>query len=156
MQVEQLLDLRICSVQQGEPLPEHLLAEPGCDLLRVYEPTAEQRKLLEPLGFVYKPEALFWLRPVEASSEEYFRSLGYKTRQHVRQAIKSVEASCQVHVDWQLDERRMEDWLALYRRHIATLVRGIDIAGHDYSTLLAEPERFLGIFLSYEGKLVAG
>lgn len=156
MQVEQLLDLRICSFQKGEALPERLLADPGCDLLRVYEPTDEQRNLLEPLGFVYKPEALFWLKPVEDSSEEYFLSLGYKTRQHVRQAVKAVEANCQVRVEWQLEERTMENWLALYRRHIATLARGIDIAGHDYSTLLAEPERFLGIFLSYDGKLVAG
>jgi hypothetical protein len=156
MIIEDFFDLRVAKFEAEEAIPEDILARPNFDIIRVYEPTMNQCSRLLPLGFIYKPSWLLWLRPVYSTVDEYFSSLDRHSRGLIRNTVRRVEAQYQTHIELELHPETFQHWLPVYQKRIAELPHGVDGATADTDWFLSEPEKFVGVFV-YDGhQVIAG
>ncbi|BBC35381.1 hypothetical protein SGFS_066750 [Streptomyces graminofaciens] len=157
MEIVEQHDLRIAvldarEAESGDTLPD----EPGIDMVRIVDPTPQLCAELAPRGFLFKPQWLFWSRPVHPTVEAYLDTLGARTRKHTRQALRKTAQGHRLEVETPIDPARLDVWYRLYERHIASLPRGTLYAAEDLADFRAHPDRVVGLYLYDGDRMAAG
>ncbi|MGW7344418.1 GNAT family N-acetyltransferase [Streptomyces sp. NPDC054854] len=125
-------------------------------VLRVVDPTREQYAELTPHGFLFKPQWLFWTRPVYPTLDAYLDTLQPRMRRSTRHAIRRTESAYRLEVEEEIDPARLDTWFKLYERHIASLPRGTLYAAEDMEWFRTHPDQVVGIYLYSGESMVAG
>ncbi|MFG3510611.1 GNAT family N-acetyltransferase [Streptomyces sp. NPDC047821] len=150
-------DLRIAVLDTSDVASGGALEHTGdADLLRVVDPTPEQYAELIPHGFLFKPQWLFWTRPVYSTLDAYLDTLRPRMRKSTRHAIRQTESGHRLEVEEAVDPARLDTWFALYERHIASLPRGTLYAAEDLEWFRTHPDQVVGIYLYSGDRMVAG
>jgi len=134
MEIERYFDLTIAHFTNEDAFPQKFPGQTAFDIICIHNPTATQRSLLLPQGFIYKPEWLLWVREVNSTLDGYVQSLDHGVRSMVRKSLREVEGNCQVRIDSKLDPETLKHWLRLYQKRMAELPFGMDFASV-YATL---------------------
>ncbi|MFD0352158.1 hypothetical protein ACFVHW_00215 [Streptomyces sp. NPDC127110] len=125
-------------------------------VLRVVDPTPEQYAELTPHGFLFKPQWLFWTRPVYPTLDAYVDTLQPRMRKSTRHAMRRTASGHRLEVEETIDPARLDAWFALYERHIASLPRGTLYAAEDLEWFRTHPEQVAGLYLYSGDRMVAG
>jgi hypothetical protein len=117
VRIEEFLDLRIATVEAGEPAPDDV------DIARVLDPGPEE-VARRGAGWFHKPRHVTWRVDAPPTLDAHLARFGRDARRKIRRVLRETPRRFRFEVD--RDGRRAAEFAELYRRVVAGRPRGID------------------------------